>query len=333
MEYSVEDFLEQFNDGDLDVEKYFNDYETFFSILDKRGLMSEIDPINGAHSDDWQNSFMIWLYQNNPEKFNYWVEKLLGDIEFVDGTPYLVISDRSDLASLFCDGRDVGRKTIENILSSESDWYDYFDNSTDDVYRDVIEELDKKNIERLKERIISDLENQQLSPETEIMEEIANEQGHPDYWVINSESVVRIIDDEESMNSLLDDELSDLKSELYSVHSSAYNNAYESEIYNDIWNELSDYFEGTGEFEMRPHPYKKDTQIEKFKVKIRDLNGILIDYLSDNKNYGSSGTMGYWGSLLGIMGDYLDCLSPRFSDYPDSREVDKNINEYFTDYV
>jgi hypothetical protein len=333
MEYSIEDFLEEFNDGDLDVEKYFNDYETFFSILDRRGLMSEVDPINGAHADDWQNSYMLWLYENDSENFYKWVGQILDDVEFVDGVPYLVIKDRGDLATLFCDGRHFSKDTVENILSMDSDWYDYFDNSTDDVYRDVIEELDKKNIERLKERVISDLENKQLSPETELMEEIAKEQGHPDYWTIDLNNVSRIIDDEKSMNSLLDDELSDIKSELYSVHSSAYNSAYENEIYQDVWNELDDYFEGKGSFEMRPHPYKKDTKVEYFKVKIRDMESILIDFLSDNKNYGSSGTLGYWGSLLGVMGEQLNCLSPKISDYPDSREVDKNINEYFRDYI
>ena len=334
MEYTVEDFLEMFNDGDLDVIlKYFSDYETFFSILERRGLMSEIDPINGAYSDDWQNSYFIWLYQNHKEKFNYWVTKIFDDVEIVNGEAYLVISDRGELSRLFCDHRDVGRKTIENILSTDSDWFEYFYDSTNDVYNDVIEELNPKNIERLKERIVDELKDQELSPETEVMEDIANEQGHPEFWTITPENVTRIIDDEESMNSLLDDELSDLRSELYSVHNNAYNSAYEEEIYDDVWKELDDYFEGKGTFETRPHPYKKDTQVEYFKVKIRDLDGFLVDYLSNNKDYGGSGTISYHGSLLGLMDDYLDCLSPRFSDWPDSRLVDRNINEMFNDYI
>ena len=334
MEYTIEDFLEMFNDGELDViEKYFSDFGTFFSILERRGLMSDVDPMNGAYSDDWQNEYLIWLYQNDTEKFYYWVQKMLDDVEIVDGVPYLVLKDRGDLSSLFCDGRDYSRKTIENILSQDSDWYEYFSDSTDDVYRDVIEELNPKNIDRLKERMVDDLKEQQLSPETELMEEIAKEQGHSEFWILTPENVASIIDDEESMNSLLKDELEEIRGELYSAHLSAYNNAYEEEIYGDVWSELDDYFEGRGNFETRPHPYKKDTQVEYFKVKIRDLEGFLIDYLSDNKKYGNSGTIQYHGSLLGLMGDYLDCLSPRFSDWPDSRLVDKYINEYFSDYI
>ena len=37
MDYN--DLVEKFNNGDLDVEMYFNDYDTFFKILKKKGLM------------------------------------------------------------------------------------------------------------------------------------------------------------------------------------------------------------------------------------------------------------------------------------------------------
>ena len=54
------DIIEKFNNGDLDVEQYFNDYETFFKILKKRGRMSEIDPLNATDGDLWQNEYLIW---------------------------------------------------------------------------------------------------------------------------------------------------------------------------------------------------------------------------------------------------------------------------------
>lgn len=333
MDYSIEDFLEEFHDGDLDVKKYFNDYQTFFSILDRRGLIDQIDPINDPHSSDWQNSYFIWLYQNHPEKFYQWVERLLNDIVYEGDDVYLVRDSRADLADLFCDGRDVSRKTVENILGEDNDWYDWFNDSTDDVYRDVVSELNQKNLERLKEYMTDSLKDQKLSPETEEMELIASEQGNNDYWVMTPEVAARIIDDEESMNSLLDNELSELKSELYSVHYNAYNSAYENEIYKDVWKELDDYFEDRGQFINAPHSYKKDVQVEKFKIKIKDFTGVIIDFLSQNEGYGEQHTLEYWGSFLGILGDISDCLSPRFSDYPDSREVDENVNIYFQDYI
>lgn len=336
MEYSIQDFLDMFNDGDIDVIKYFNDFETFFNVLKRKGLISELDPIKGAYSEDWQNEYLIWAYNNDKDKFYYWVKMILSDVEFDENNnAILVVSDRSELARLFCDGHryDLSQKTVENILSGESDWFEYFSNTTDDIYRDVVEELNPKNIERLKERVVDELKDIQISPETEVMEEIAKEQGHPEYWTIDSNNVTRIIDDEESFNSLLDDELSDLKGELYNVHSSAYNNAYEEEIYEDIWNELDDYFVGRGKFEIRPHPYKKDTQREYFKVPIKDFEGVVVDYLENNKNYGNNGTLEYQGSFIGLIQEDRDCLSARVSDYPDSRKVDRNINDYFQDYI
>jgi hypothetical protein len=57
------------------------------------------------------------------------------------------------------------------------------------------------------------------------------------------------------------------------------------------------------------------------------------DYLYNNKGYGNSGTLEYHGSYIDIMSEDRDCLSLRVSDYPDSRKVDKYINEFFKDYI
>jgi hypothetical protein len=38
------------------------------------------------------------------------------------------------------------------------------------------------------------------------------------------------------------------------------------------------------------------------------------------------------GYFLRILAEQIDCLSPRISDYPDSRDLDRLVNEYFGDY-
>ena len=332
----IHDFLEMFNNGELDVEKYFNDYDTWFSVLKKRGLMDEIDPHNASDSEVWQNEYLLWLYENNKPLFYEWVEKFLGDVEIDKNTGKTYwVGDREDLADLFCDNHryDISRDTVRSILSDDGDWWEPYSETTDDVYRDVIDELDKQNIERLKEYIVETLKNKQLPPETEEMELIAAEQGHNDYWIMTPDVVTRIIDDKESMESLLNDELRDLKYELYSVHHNAFNSAMMDDVYEDIWKELNEYFGGPGEWFSKPHPFKKDTMVQKYKVPISDLDGIVGDYLYNNKGYGNSGTLEYHGSFLGILKEDRDCLSVRFSDYPDSRKVDKNINSYFQDYI
>jgi len=328
------DLVEKFNNGDLDVKQYFNDYETFFNILKKRGLMGEIDPKDATDGEEWQNEYLIWLYHNDKDAFNEWVLSLVNDVVYKDGIYYLDVDDRSELCKLFCDGgrNDISRDTIESILSGESDWEPYWD-TTDNVYRDVVEELNEDNLKRLNEYVVSSLEGIGIEPETEILSEIAEEQGNPEVAYVTLENVAKVINSEETMDYLFKDELSDLKSELYSIHSGAYNNAYESEVWQSVMNELGTYFIGNGEFVTRPHRYKKDTQVQNFVIPIANFESDIVGFLEDGRGYGGSSTLEYWGSYLGMMEDWSDCLSVHSPDYPDFQEVEKNINEYFRDYI
>jgi hypothetical protein len=332
MDYN--DLVEKFNNGDLDVVRYFNDYDTFFKILKKRGLMGEIDPKNATDGEQWQNEYLIWLSENDKESFYKWIPMLLNDVIIKDGVAYLDTNDRGDLAKLFCNNRnDISADTIETILSGDGDAWDPFWDTTDDVYRDVIEELDDDNLKHLGEYIVDSLKDVGIEPETDILYEIAEEQGNPEEVRITYDNVGKVIGSEETMKFLFNNGLEDLKSELYSLHSNAYNGAYESEIYERIWNELSTYFVGHGEFVMRPHRYKKDTQVQNFIIPIANFESNIVGFLQDNKGYGNSGTLEYWGSYLGMMGDWSDCLSVHSPDYADWSEVVKSINEIFSDYI
>lgn len=331
-----DNLVEKFNNGDLDVVRYFNDYNTFFSILERRGLMSEIDPKNASDSEIWQNDYLLWIYEIDGKKFLDEIVKLLDNDLIMDenGNIFLEISDRGDLASLFCSNyrNDLSRETIEAILSGDGEYYESYSNTTDNVFRDVIEELTSENDRRLQEYIVNMLKDSQISTESEELELIASEQGHPEYATITSENVKRIIDDEESMNYLFENGLEDLKLELYSIHSSAYNSAYEEEVYDSIFSKIQEYFDGNGQFTSIPHAYKKDTMKEIFKIPVgSNFEDIILDYLHNNKSGGT--TLQYWGSYLSLLGDYRDCLSVYPPDYPDSRKVDKNINEFFRDYI
>jgi hypothetical protein len=331
---NIDDIIEMFNNNDFDVERYFNDYETFFNMLKKRGRMGDIDPKNAADGGDWQNEYLLWLYDNDRENYYKWIQSLLNDVVIENGKAYLELSDRGDLARLFCknDRNGLDRDTIESVLNGDNDWEPYW-NTTEDVYRDVIEELTPENDKRLCEYIVDNLKGQQISAETEELELIATEQGHPEYVEVNSENVKRILDDEESMKELLDGALDHLKSELYSIHSSSYNSAYEEEVYNSIWKELQEYVIGPGEWITKPHPYKKNTEIQYNKLPLTNFETDINDYLHNNKGYGNSGTLEYHGSFISIMAEDRDCLSVHAPDYPDSRKVDKNINMYFKEYI
>lgn len=330
----IDDIIERFNNNNFEVERYFNDYETFFNMLKKRGRMGDIDPNNADNGGDWQNEYLLWLYDNDKKNYYKWIQTLLNDIVIENEKAYLELSDRGDLARLFCknDRNGLSRDTIEEILNGESNWEPYF-NTTEDVYRDVIEELTPENDKRLCEYIVDTLKGQEIPAETEELKLIATEQGHPEYVDVNSENVKRILDDEESMKELLDGPLEHLKSELYSIHSSSYNSAYEDEIYRSIWYELQDYVIGPGEWITKPHPYKKNTEIQYNKLPLTAFEADINDYLHNNKGYGNSGTLEYHGSFISIMAEDRDCLTVRVPDYPDSRKVDKNINMYFKEYI
>ena len=330
----IDDIIERFNNNNFDVERYFNDYETFFNMLKKRGRMGDIDPNGADNAEYWQNEYLLWLYDNDKENYYKWIQTLLNDVVIEDGKAYLELSDRGDLARLFCknDRNGLSRDTIEEVLNGDSSWEPYYD-TTDNVYRDVIEELTPENDKTLQEYIVNDLKGEQISPETSELELIASEQGHPEYVEVNMENVKRIIDDEETMNELLKNQLGDLKSELHSIHSSSYNSAYEEEIWKSIWNELQEYVIGPGEWITKPHPYKKNTEIQYNKLPLTAFEQDINDYLHNNKGYGNSGTLEYHGSFIAIMAEDRDCLSVNAPDYPDSRKVDKNINEYFKDYI
>ena len=333
---NLEDALEDFNNGEFDKWlQVFGSYDIWFRLLKKRGLLDEVDPHNASDNEVWQNEYLLWLYEDDKASYYKWVGKFLEDVIFENGKPYLEVSERGDLSKLFCNGNrnDLSRDTIESILTGDGDSFEPYWDTTDNVYRDVIEELTPENDKRLSEYIVTELGGVKIFPETTVLELIASEQGHPEYVEVNSENVMRIIEDESSMKELFGDQLSELRGNLYSIHASAYNTAYEEEVYNDVWNELSTYFEGTGEWVSKPHPYKRNTEIQYFKVPIRNFESDINDYLLNNKGYGNSGTLEYHGSFISIMAEDRDCLSVRVSDYPDSRKVDKYINEFFKDYI
>ena len=325
---NIDEIIELFNNTELDIEKYFNSSETFFKIMEKRGRIDDLDLENNY----MENDYLLYLSQTNTQKFNEEIKRQISDVRFEEGKdPVLELRDATELQKLFCrGGNDISQDTIGEILSGESDWDRYWD-TTDDVYRDVIEELNEKNLNYLYEYIVNNLNGVQIGPETELLSDISTQQN-TDYATITMENVASIVRDSETMGYLLDHELSELDSELNSIHSNAYNSAYETEVYRGVWDKLDDLFDVENrKYEYQQHPYKKDTQIEVLELPIRDFYTPIIDYLNNSK--GTSQTLEYFGSFMDILEDNGDCLSYWAPDYPSSIEIDKNINEIFGDYI
>ena len=329
---NFQEIIDDFNNGDFDAELFFGNWNTFFTIVDKRGLISQID----LENPEVQNSLLIWLHGRDRKRFHEFVVDKLSDIDMDEnGVIYLDLDDRSELSNFFCESsRGLSKGYVEDILSGENDLYLY-DDTTDSVYRDVIEGLNPKNMKHLREYVVENLRGQKIETETIELEDIAREQGHPEYVIVDNPITAQtIIDDKDSMNYLLDNNLEDLKGQLEIIHSSAYNQAYESELYKSIFNELQEYINGNGEYYSKPHRFKKDTMTQRFRVPVAsNFEEIIMDYLISNKNRGSRGLLEYWGDYIPMVQDEQDCLTVHSPDYPDFREVENNINEIFTDYI
>ena len=325
--------INDFNDGEFDAELFFGDWNTFFTVLDKRGLISQID----IENTEVQNSLLIWLHGRDRKRFHEFVIDKLSDVDMDEnGTIYLDLDDRSELSNFFCERsrNGISMDSIKEILSGDPDtFFDY--DTTGNVYSDVIEELSPKNMKHLREYVVENLKGQKIETETIELQDIAKEQGHPEYVTVDNPTTAQtIIDDEESMNYLLDTYLEDLNDQLKSIHNSAYSQAYESELYGKIFSELQEYINGNGEYYSKPHRFKKDTMTQRFRVPVAsNFDEIILDYLISNKNRGSRGLLEYWGDYIPIVQDEQDCLNVHPPEYADYRQVEDNINEIFTDYI
>jgi hypothetical protein len=332
IDMDFQELIDDLHDGGDLAKSFFGDFQTFFAVLDKRGYLDQID----IEDSEIQNELLLFLKKSYPQQFNQFIMDKLTDLEIdEDGRVFLDLSDLSDLSELFCDksSRDgLSRAMVEEILNGEFDnWFEY---TTDSVYDDVISELNPKNHKILADYIVNSLQNTRISPETEVLSEIANEQGHPDYVTVDSSVVETILDDKETMNHLLSEELQGLDNSLYSIHINAYSSAYESAVINSIWSELQEYVEGKGQFYSVPHKFKKDTVINRFTIPVAsNFHEIIDDYLRDNANRGNRGLLEYYGSYISLIADNFDCLTVYGPDYPDYSEIKNNINEIFADYL
>jgi hypothetical protein len=173
--------------------------------------------------------------------------------------------------------------------------------------------------------------------------DLFNNYSEDGIFYLTPENVGDVIGDEESFMYLLDnDYLPDVTGDLYSIHSNAYNNAYESEIYNDAMSELETFFDvKSGKWDSRPTSNNPDKLIETYIIKFNpgEVVNSIKKFVADTNNWGYyANNLDYVTSWLNMMNTFMDngdepWLDFRIPDYPDSRLVDKYINEFFPDYI
>jgi len=358
----LKQIIQNFNDGDWeDVSPIFNrNITTFFKFLKGKNLLDRIDinqiPENefpemefldslglldnleySSVPDEHSNKFLLYKLEKNPsETLNFICDKLLTDVELRGEGYYLKLKDREELSIFFKDySRDTSPRDVVINIFNEDGWDPYW-NTTDNVYRDVIEVLNAKNLDSLKSYILKEIGDIELSIEdydTEFFDDISNEDG---YFTITSENVNELIRDEESMKSFFDTDLQDLKQELYSIQNNSYNAAYENEIYRSAMSELEILFIGNI---IDDKSVKNGITHYTDYIQIRDFYNDVHKFLSTYEGSGfNEDNLDYHGSYTGIIThlmdeDQMEYLDFRIPDYPDGSVVDEYINDTFNDYI
>jgi hypothetical protein len=332
----LKEIIDDVNNGNWDEYSQFfnNDIGLFIKIVTKFGLIDFIDPMSDD-LQDYQNDVLYALVNENPEKWvNFICETVINSDLIKKGDDwYLYLNDQEDLADLFYDGRESTKDLVKSVFSDDH-WEPYWE-TTDDIYRDVVEELNEKNLKKLYERILKEVEGETISTDTEYLEDL--DDSGSDEIVITKENFGGMFEDEQTLKYILKEYASDVRQELYSLHINCYNSAYENEIYEDIWDELSTFFEGRSQWESRPYKYDTTKTQHYVTVKIRDIAGDIKQFLSEMKGSYSQDNLEYYGSYMGMLkngmnNDVWEYLDFRIPDYPDSSKVDACINEDFENY-
>jgi hypothetical protein len=344
MKPHLQEYIDEFNNGEMeDLLKIFGSMEQILTFFQKQNILNDIDPFDDDLSD-YQLEILNYLLNvlNDKETLRVCISKL-DDIVIKDDGYYLYVKDREDLAELFYNGgRDTSARDVTKmVLGDDVDW-DRWGNTTDDIYRDVVEELNPENIELLKKHMLSVLTNWKIEID-DVTPDLFNNYSKDGIFYLTTENVGDVIGDEESFMYLINnDYLDDLSGELYGIHSNAYNSAYETEVYNNVFDELGTFFDmKTSKWESIPSSYNPEKLIEHYVLKFNpgEVFNSISKYVADTGNWGYyDNNLDYVTNWVNMMNTFMDngdepWLDFRIPEYPDSRLVDKYINEFFPDYV
>ena len=319
-----------------------NDNE-LFDFIAENGILDSNDIDYDNLEDEVKNYYLLWLLGKDASVgLNFICNNLLTDVEIRNDGYWLRLRDRDELAEFFksssrrsdYDVQEIAKQVLGDGLD-----YEYFSDTTYDVYDDVIDELDEKNIQHLANYILKNIGNNDLNISdynSDFFEELAQIQARDGMFQITQDNVMSLIKDKEAMEELMDGDLSDLKGELYSIHSNAYNSSYENTIYDQVMEGLKEYF--SSPIDDVATKVGEKTKYTSY-IKIDDFYGNVMTFIEENLGSGySDSVLDYHGSYTGMMlqlfneGTY-DAIDFRIDDYPDHREVDQAINDYFGDYI
>jgi hypothetical protein len=313
--------------------------DEIIQFLDENGVLSNLSYDNAP--PELKNILLLRkLDENYEDTILFIINNLLTDVEIKNGGFYLFLKDREELSRFYCgpyNRREGVSHVAKQVFSENGLDYDYYDSSTKPY--ETVTELDDTNLTKLKDIIYKEIGNAELSLDdydSDFFESLSEEQGTPGYFRIRPEDLNDLLKDVDATNELFSNDLEDIGQELKSLYYSAENSAYESEIYDAIYGGLDELFEG----KIDEVPIESNGKTRYFLyIKIRDFVKEIRNFLEDNrgKTYSDS-FLEYYGTysefLVGLINnDIIECIDVRIPDYPDYSMTQKNINEFFNDYI
>jgi hypothetical protein len=364
----AQDLRNSFNNGEFneDIEPYFNDLITFLKFMKKYGLLNELD-LGQISYRDWDDEIIKDLdengaltnlsYDDAPEELKnilllrkldenyedtmaFILGNLITDVAVRPDGFYLYLKDRKELANFYCSGgrRDGVKHIAEQVFSEDGLDYGYYDSSAKPY--ETVTELNDTNLTKLKDVVYKEVGNAELSLDdydSDFFESLSEEQGTPGYFRIRPEDLNDLLKDVDATNELFSNDLEEVGQELRSLYYNAENSAYESEIYDVIYSGLDELFEGKID-EVPVTGRDGKTRYSQY-IKIRDFVKEIKEFLYHNKGKTYSDSfLEYYGTysefLVGLINDdIIECIDVRLPDYPDYSMTQKNINDFFNDYI
>ena len=329
---SLVSILDNTEDFDDLVNKYFNgDYTKLFDLITKQGLLDQyIDRF--IEDEELFGTFMPYYYNEDPQfVIDYITEEYFGDVSNINGQYWMNI-DREDLSRLFYVDRWGGgaRGVAEKVLSDEfaDNFYDYVE--INDLYNDVISELDKDNLLKLREAVYSDVEGIEVSID-----------GEKD--IITHDQILEM--DENDLSDFIKENADEVYSELRSLYNSAYESAYYDEVYDLVYRELHHFFGTKDLFRTVPTTKTvydkesksvKEVETTREQVNVTNLLQTVIKDVLDWGGYDADNDFQYHGSFEGILNRWAaedNLIDFRVPEYADWERIRDNMNSMFGDYI
>ena len=339
--------IEEFNIGEENFLHLFGDtikdqIERFLALVKHKG---KLDEIRWKNNDDFNYemnyvlNFLFEIPEYRQQILDQAIDTYYRDVVKINDRIYLNFNDIGDLSDFFCndDSRDMSSAEVATAVLSEDFWEPY-DDTVNDLYDDVIEELSPENLDKLGDILLRQIGNTKIeSDDDDLLSAIADDQGHPEYVILEKGDITRILKDKSATKTIFRNGYveGDLETDLINLHGNAYNGAYTNELYKMVWNGLGNYF-GEGKYvkdessSRNKHEYRIDIT-ELFPAIISDFTYVKRGYRDSIFEFSS------FTSLIQELFEYsreYECIKlNRIPEYPSHIDVRKNLNSSFDDYI